>query len=147
MPQVLHNPRARTPGRPITASNPKASCVFSKSAGSKPLWRLAAHEAPACSLSFCPAAPGLMATASTDKKVSFAYRVTLQLAGVTSPTEHLTCYMYVGHVSFTHLSIPCQVHWRSAPTLCSTNNVCVDVVCDHCRRLRCTGEIVGCVIR
>ncbi|KIY96146.1 hypothetical protein MNEG_11815 [Monoraphidium neglectum] len=37
-------------------------------AGSKPLFRLAAHDKPACALSFCPAAPGLLATASTDKK-------------------------------------------------------------------------------
>lgn len=37
--------------------------------GSVPLWRLSAHDAPACSLSFSPAAPSLLATASTDKKV------------------------------------------------------------------------------
>ncbi|KAF8072950.1 PWP1 [Scenedesmus sp. PABB004] len=36
-------------------------------AGSKPLFRLAAHNKPACALSFCPGAPGLLATASTDK--------------------------------------------------------------------------------
>jgi periodic tryptophan protein 1 len=36
--------------------------------GSKPVFRLAAHDKPACALSFCPAAPGLLATASTDKK-------------------------------------------------------------------------------
>lgn len=36
-------------------------------AGSKPLFRLAAHNKPACALSFCPEAPGLLATASTDK--------------------------------------------------------------------------------
>ena len=40
-------------------------------AGSAPLWRLSAHDAPACSLTFSPAAPTLMATASTDKKVHF----------------------------------------------------------------------------
>lgn len=37
--------------------------------GSAPLWRLSAHDATACSLSFSPAAPSLLATASTDKKV------------------------------------------------------------------------------
>lgn len=36
-------------------------------AGSKPLFRLAAHHKPACALSFCPEAPGLLATASVDK--------------------------------------------------------------------------------
>ncbi|WIA09103.1 hypothetical protein OEZ85_008515 [Tetradesmus obliquus] len=38
-------------------------------AGSSPLFRLAAHDKPTCALSFCPAAPGLLATASTDKVV------------------------------------------------------------------------------
>ncbi|KAF6266629.1 WD40 repeat-like protein [Scenedesmus sp. NREL 46B-D3] len=38
-------------------------------AGSKPLFRLAAHDKPTCALSFCAAAPGLLATASTDKMV------------------------------------------------------------------------------
>ena len=38
-------------------------------AGSAPLWRLSAHDKPTCALSMCPAAPGLLATASTDKKV------------------------------------------------------------------------------
>jgi WD40 repeat protein len=41
----------------------------SASAGSKPLFRLAAHNKAACVLSFCSAAPGLLATASTDKVV------------------------------------------------------------------------------
>ena len=34
--------------------------------GSAPLYRLAAHDQPACALSFCPAVPGLLCTASTD---------------------------------------------------------------------------------
>lgn len=38
-------------------------------AGSAPLFTLAAHNKATCALSFCPAVPGLMATASTDKKV------------------------------------------------------------------------------
>lgn len=37
--------------------------------GSAPLWRLSAHDKPTCALSMCPAVPGLLATASTDKKV------------------------------------------------------------------------------
>jgi len=37
-------------------------------AGAPPLFRLAAHDKPACALAFCAAAPGLLATASTDKK-------------------------------------------------------------------------------
>jgi hypothetical protein len=47
-----------------TKNNPKP-----KKTGSKPLWRLSAHDKPACALSFCPSAPGLLATASTDKTV------------------------------------------------------------------------------
>jgi periodic tryptophan protein 1 len=38
-------------------------------AGSPPLFRLSAHDAPTCALSFNPAVPGLLATASTDGKV------------------------------------------------------------------------------
>lgn len=37
--------------------------------GSAPLFRLAAHDKPTCSMSFCPTMPGLMATGSTDKKI------------------------------------------------------------------------------
>ncbi|MEW5312405.1 MAG: hypothetical protein WDW38_004043 [Sanguina aurantia] len=40
-----------------------------KGAGSAPLFRLSAHDKATCAISYCPAAPGLMATASTDKKV------------------------------------------------------------------------------
>mmetsp|Transcript_27260 Transcript_27260/g.73661 ORF Transcript_27260/g.73661 Transcript_27260/m.73661 type:complete len:555 (+) Transcript_27260:84-1748(+) len=39
-----------------------------KGAGSAPVFRLAAHDKPTCAMSFCPAAPGLLATAATDKK-------------------------------------------------------------------------------
>jgi periodic tryptophan protein 1 len=35
--------------------------------GGKALWRLAAHNKPACLLSFCTDAPGLLATGSVDK--------------------------------------------------------------------------------
>jgi periodic tryptophan protein 1 len=42
-------------------------CDVCMGAGSKPLFRLAAHNKPACALSFCAEAPGLLATASTDK--------------------------------------------------------------------------------
>ena len=38
-------------------------------AGSAPLYQLSAHEKATSCLSFCPAVPGLLATASTDKKV------------------------------------------------------------------------------
>ena len=34
-----------------------------------PLFRLSAHDAPTCAMSFNPAVPGLMATASIDKQV------------------------------------------------------------------------------
>ena len=40
-----------------------------KGAGSAPLYRLSAHDRPACALTFCTAVPGLLATASTDKQV------------------------------------------------------------------------------
>ena len=36
---------------------------------SAPLYRLSAHDRPACALSFSTAVPGLLATASTDKQV------------------------------------------------------------------------------
>ena len=36
---------------------------------SAPLFRLSAHDKPACCLNFNPAANGLLATASTDKQV------------------------------------------------------------------------------
>jgi periodic tryptophan protein 1 len=49
----------------ITYCSP-AGCVCT---GSAPLFRLSAHDKPTCSLSFCTAAPGLLATASTDKTV------------------------------------------------------------------------------
>ena len=38
-------------------------------AGSNPLFRLSAHDAATCALSFNPAVPGLLATASTDAQV------------------------------------------------------------------------------
>lgn len=37
--------------------------------GSSPLYRLSAHDKPACCLSFSPVAKGLLSTASTDKQV------------------------------------------------------------------------------
>ena len=42
-----------------------------KGAKSAPLYRLSAHDRPACALTFCTAVPGLLATASTDKQVQF----------------------------------------------------------------------------
>lgn len=38
--------------------------------GAGPLFRLSAHDKPACCLSFNPVAKGLLATASTDKQVT-----------------------------------------------------------------------------
>ena len=40
--------------------------------GSAPLFRLSAHDAATCAMSFNPAVPNLMATASTDMKVCVA---------------------------------------------------------------------------
>ncbi|GFR40931.1 hypothetical protein Agub_g1587 [Astrephomene gubernaculifera] len=40
-----------------------------KGADSAAMFRLSAHNKPTCSLSFCPAVRGLLATGSTDKKV------------------------------------------------------------------------------
>ena len=46
-------------------------CVLlSQGAGSAPLFSLGAHDKATCALSFCPAVRGIMATSSTDKKVS-----------------------------------------------------------------------------
>ena len=42
--------------------------------GSAALFRLSAHDKPTCTLSFCPAVRGLLATGSTDKKVGGAGR-------------------------------------------------------------------------
>ena len=43
-----------------------------KGAKSAPLYRLSAHDRPACALTFCTAVPGLLATASTDKQVFYS---------------------------------------------------------------------------
>jgi len=43
--------------------------------GSSPLYRLSAHDKPACCLSFNPAAKGLLATASTDKQVRSSWKI------------------------------------------------------------------------
>ena len=43
--------------------------AFDARAGAAPLFRLSAHDKPTCAMSFCAAAPGLLATGSTDKKV------------------------------------------------------------------------------
>ena len=61
----------------ITFSSPQASsedglvaCYDARKGGkSAPLYRLSAHDRPACALTFCTAVPGLLATASTDKQV------------------------------------------------------------------------------
>ena len=45
-------------------------------AGSAPLFRLSAHDAATCAMSFNPALPNLMATASTDMKVRASQHAT-----------------------------------------------------------------------
>eukprot|EP00955_Chlamydomonas_euryale_P010406 111758-Chlamydomonas_euryale.AAC.9 len=45
------------------------ACVCALHAGSAPVFRLAAHDAATCALSFSTAVPGLLATCSTDKRV------------------------------------------------------------------------------
>lgn len=47
---------------------PLSACL-SCPAGSQSVFRLSAHDAPTCTMSFSPACPGLLATGSTDKKV------------------------------------------------------------------------------
>ncbi|EFJ44952.1 hypothetical protein VOLCADRAFT_64280 [Volvox carteri f. nagariensis] len=47
------------------------------------LFRLSAHDKPACTLSFCPAVRGLLATGSTDKKV--------KLWDLAGNAPHLVC--------------------------------------------------------
>lgn len=48
-----------------TLTSSSCSCV----SGSASVFQLSAHDAPTCSMSFSMAAPGLLATGSTDKKV------------------------------------------------------------------------------
>ncbi|GLI61042.1 hypothetical protein VaNZ11_003195 [Volvox africanus] len=54
-----------------------------KGADSAALFRLSAHDKPACTLSFCPVIRGLLATGSTDKKV--------KLWDVAGNTPSLVC--------------------------------------------------------
>lgn len=68
MPVPLPQLRLKMSKRIIVVLQKSTLCPLA-AAGSAPLWRLSAHDAPACSLSFCAAAPSLLATASTDKKV------------------------------------------------------------------------------
>ncbi len=57
----------------VSCQNGEVTAYDARNADSKePLFRLAAHDRPTCALSFCPAAPGLLCTASTDKKVGRA---------------------------------------------------------------------------
>jgi len=70
-----------------------------KGAGSAPLFRLHAHEKPTCALSFSPsaAAPGLMATGSTDKKVK-VWDVAAATSGSGAPECLATMDLQVGAV-------------------------------------------------
>jgi len=55
----------------LVSSEDGMVCAFDArlGAGSKPMYRLQAHDKATTALSFCPAIPGLLATASTDKRV------------------------------------------------------------------------------
>lgn len=54
----------------VAAEDGAVACYDARQgAGSAPLFTLAAHNKATAALSFCPAVPGLLATASTDKKV------------------------------------------------------------------------------
>ena len=53
--------------------------------GAAPLFRLSAHDKPACCLSFNPAARSLLATASTDKQVASS----LMLGGVSLTRQQI----------------------------------------------------------
>ena len=44
-------------------------CACCAGAGSAPIYRLGAHGAAVCAVSFCPGVPGLLATCSTDTQV------------------------------------------------------------------------------
>lgn len=57
---------------PIHPAQPCVTLYAAQGAGSAPLYRLAAHEKATSALSFCPSVPGLLMTASTDKKVKGA---------------------------------------------------------------------------
>ena len=67
--------------------------------GASPLYRLSAHDKPACCLSFNPAAKGLLATASTDKQV----RHCTQNSGVAQFVEHVClARCSLGHYAVLH---------------------------------------------
>ena len=54
----------------VAGEDGSVACLDARAgAGAAPLFTLAAHDRAACALGFCPAAPGLLLTASTDKKV------------------------------------------------------------------------------
>ena len=65
----------------VASEDGVVACFDARSgAGTPPLFRLAAHDKPTCSLSFCPAAPNLLATASADKLVSTFISLLLSLS-------------------------------------------------------------------
>jgi periodic tryptophan protein 1 len=70
-------------------------CYFDARAGaaSAPLFRLAAHSKPATCLHFNPTVPGLLLTASTDKKVSL-----WKIAAGAAPTALASADLKVGAV-------------------------------------------------
>jgi hypothetical protein len=86
---------------------------FDARSGAAPLFRLAAHDKPTCTMTFCPSAPGLLATGSTDKKVRGLHCHTLHCHTLLAtrmlhtPAQQATC---AGHAAILQLaSATCTV--------------------------------------
>lgn len=69
-------------------------------AGSAPLFRLSAHDAATCAMSFNPALPNLMATASTDMKVRASQFIFWHCQGWSA----VSC-------DLRHAEEPSHMHW------------------------------------
>lgn len=95
-------------------------------AGAAPLFRLAAHDKPACALAFSATAAGLLATASTDKKArAQACRYQLKICTFMGwRVNGSVCFMLIGgaYASCVHSVRPLLVGCMHMGKICS---VCV----------------------
>ena len=71
-------------------------------AASQPLFQLAAHSKPTCALSFSPTVPGLLATASTDKKARRPFFCSFFLVAL----HPSSCYSLFVLLPFHRLAAP-----------------------------------------
>ncbi len=72
-------------------------------AGSEPLFRLAAHDTATCALSFNPAAPNLLATASTDNMVRCKVKYCAALYACKMGNKSICCGLVDGRRDITRL--------------------------------------------